>query len=165
MNVSSFINNISHAALMQIAPKVEKLANRNLTKLPHPDINRPLSEEDLALREIRTALDAYAPREPHNPRGTMMAPIPEISALRRARHEAGLLKGAAPGQSVGMHSFNLETREVRTYNSVEEFRASMFRAQREQEQNMISQLMEAINALRATNPQPLPVGGELNVTI
>ena len=149
---------------MRIAPKVESLANRDLTELAHPNPDQ-LSEEDLALREIRRVVGEYAPQERHSSRGTVMAPIPEISALRRARHEAGLLDGLAPGQSAGMHSFNTVTGEVRSYNSVEEFRASMFRAQREGEQNMISQLMEAINALRASNPQPPSTGTGINVTI
>ena len=164
MRIDNF-SNISHATLMQIAPKVEKLANLNLRDLPHPDINRPLTEAELALNEIRLALSAYAPQERHNPRGTMMAPIPEISAMRRARHEAGLLAGAAPGENVGMWMFDLETRQLQTFNSVAEFRNAIFQAQRDDEQNMVNRLMEAINALRATNPQPPANADGLNITI
>ena len=161
--MSSIINSMSRESLMSIASKVERLAGQDLRQLPTPGFDRSsLSEEDLLMGEIRAVVGNYAPQERHTSRGTVMASIPEISAMRRARHEAGLIPNVAPGQSIGQFSFNLETRELRVYNRVQEFRDSMFRSQREGDMTMINQLMERINALRATAPQ---AGSEFNETI
>ena len=168
MNIGNIMSNISPQTLMRIAPKVESLAGRNLQELPHPNANR-LSQEDITLGEIRNAIGGYQTES----RMTIAEAKESLMAMRRAgltearrmAHESGMLNNLRPGQHIASHSFNIETGEFRTYASDEEFRESMFRSQREFEQNMISQLMEAINAARATNPQPTDNGSGINITV
>jgi len=162
-SMSSLINSMSRESLMSIASKVERLAGQDLRQLPTPGTNfGSLSEEDLLMGEIREAIGRYAPQEPHNPRGRVGITPPEITAMRRARHEAGLIPNVAPGQSIGQFSFNPETREVRVYNNVQEWRDSMFRRQREGDMELVSQLMERINAIRETDTQ---AGSGVNITV
>ena len=146
--------NISTQTLARIAPKVEKLAGRNLQNLPHPDANRR-SQEDILLGEIRNEIGAYRPESQmtlSDAKESIMAMRRAgLTDARRAMHESGMLNNIRPGQHIASHSFNTETGEFRTYSSDAEFRDSMFRSQRESDQNMINQLMEAINAMRANN--------------
>jgi len=161
------MSNISPQTLMRIAPKVESLAGRNLQDLPHPNANR-LSQEDRTLDAIRNEIGVYQTES-----RMTTAEIKEslmamrrggLTAARRAAHESGMLNNLRPGQHIASHSFNIETGEFITHSNDAEFREHMFRSQREFEQNMISQLMEAINALRATDAQAQN-GGGINITV
>ena len=168
MNLGNIMSNISTQTLMRIAPKVESLAGRNLRELPHPDANR-LSQEDTTLGEIRNAIGAYQTES----RMTMAEAKESLMAMRRAgltesrrsMHESGMLANIRPGQHIASHSFNIETGEFITHASDADFREHMFNSQRDFEQNMINQLMEAINAARATNTQPADNGSGINITV
>lgn len=166
MNLANIMSNISSQTLMRISQKVESLAGRNLQELPHPNANNR-SQEDITLGEIRNEIGAYQTESrmtiAEATESLMSMRRAGLTASRRAMHESGMLANLQPGQHIASHSFNLETGEFRTYANDAEFIDSMFRSQREFEQNMINQLMEAINALRATNPQQ-PESG-LNITV
>ena len=166
MNLENILSNISPQTLMRIAPKVENLAGRNLQELPHPNAHNR-SQEDIILGEIRTEIGAYQTEDRmtiEEARESLMAMRRAgLTASRRARHESGMLDNVRPGEHIASHSFNIETGEFRTHTNDTEFREHMFRTQRESDQDMIRQLMEAITALRATDAQPQNVGG-FNVT-
>jgi len=162
------MSNISPQTLMRIAQKVESLAGRNLQELPHPNANS-LSQEDITLDAIRNEIGVYQTESrmtvDEAKESFMTMRRTGLTASRRAMHESGMLANLRSGQHIASHSFNIETGEFRTYANDAEFKDAMFRSQREFEQNMINQLMEAINALRATNPQQPESGSNLNITV
>ena len=166
MNIGNIMSNISAQTLMRIAPKVENLAGRDLTQLPHPNVNN-LSQEDAVIGAIRSEIGEYQTESRmtiDEARESLMAMRRAgLTESRRAMHESGMLDNLRPGEFIAAHSFNIETGEFRTYANAAEARDSMFQRQRESEMNMINQLMDAINALRATDPPQ--DGGGINITM
>ena len=149
MAITNIIGSMSPKTLQRLAPKVERA------------INGTASEDDRA--HIALEINKHTPSPIRGEQG-VAEPNRALLAHRRQRMEAhgegvnfpltrGMLTPGADG------SFQNAT--LTTFNSAEEMRAAM----RESEQNNINLLMDAINALRATNPQQPNDGGGLNVTI
>jgi len=148
MSISNIIGSMSHQTLQRLAPKVERA------------VNGTASEDDRAL--IALEINNHSPSPIQGEQG-IAAPNRALLEHRRQRMEAhgggadfpltrGMLTPGADG------SFQNAT--LTTFNSVEEMRAAM----RESEQNSLQLLMEAINAMRATDPQQNS-GSGINITM
>ena len=152
MNIGSMVSNISTQGLMRIAPKVERLAGRDLPADIHAG---PVSSDVQDWREIMTEVNRYQP--PVSGQLTARAMLAHQDARRQSLESGNwLIPGAGlaarPGEFIGGNIAGLNddgTHTVFTSMAEAEEHARNF------QQNMLEQLMAAINAARATDPQQI----------
>jgi len=148
MGINNIIGSMSHQTLQHLAPKVERA------------IDGTASQNDRA--HMALEINRHTPSPIQGEQG-MAAPNRALMEHRRQRMEAHggganfpLMRGMLTLGEDG--SFQNAT--LTTFSTVGEMRAAM----RETEQNNLHLLMDAINAMRATNPQ-LSANGGINVMI
>jgi len=139
------ISGLPTSVLQRIAPDVERLAGREIA----PESDAPLTEDQLALRRIRREVMS------HNPAGTAADSVHLSSMLSDSRQQR-----IADGQSLtGAFGFNNNVGNA--LSGQQEMRNLSHNANLD----MVAQLMDAINALRANNPQQPNNGSGFNVTV
>jgi hypothetical protein len=151
---ADMIKNMSRESLMSIAPAVEQLSEIDLLQLSTSSTHGPSAEAERLLNLIRRVLGQYAPQGgTHNPNGVAGSWPQWVTDAQRANRQ-WVGNSVAPGQSTGNRgAFNLETGEFISFNSIEEMRAHMSQNQRGSDQDMVNQLMDRINAIKAEDSQ------------
>jgi len=140
------IGSLPAQSLQRIAPYVERLAGR---EIPPENPNAPLTEDQIALRVIRREVMS------HNPLATAADAEHFRSVLSDFRQQR-----IANGESL-TGAFGFNNNVASPINSQQD----MLNFSHNANLDMLAQLMEAITAMRATDPQQINNSGGLNITI
>jgi|GEM_PF-5840050 len=149
MGISNIIGSMSHQTLQRLAPRVERA------------VNGTASEDDRAY--IALEINRHTPSPIQGEQG-MAAPNRALMEHRRQRMEAhggGADFPLTRGMLTLGEDGNFQNATLTTFGTVEEMRAAM----RESEQNSLRLLMEAITAMRASDPQQNNNSAGFNITM
>ena len=104
------------------------------------------TEADRLLDQIRRVLGRYAPTDnSRNHSRGVAGRFPQwVHDAIRTSHAN---RNVAPGQSIGLGHFNLQTGEHISFRNAEEMRAHINAGQRQSDQSMVNQLRDRINSL------------------
>lgn len=140
---------MSYETLQQLAPKVERAVNGSASRSERAEIHAEIVRH------------TPSPIQGEQGIGEQNRALMEHRRQRAAAHGSGLDFPLTRGMLTMGTDGNFQNATLTTFDSVEEMRAAM----RESEQNSLRILMDAINTIRASNPQQNNNNGGFNITI